>query len=156
MEIKIEIGGVEEQWLVDRVARQVLERFEQTNEHAFGKAVIEAVNEGVAKQASEISKEKLTPLVDDVLTNGFTSTDGYDRKSTKTVKQMIAEHFTSSRDGYGGGSWVQKRIEAVLTETMKAEFQPQIDAARKTLRERLDHILGEKVSLAVREAVGLK
>jgi len=154
MEIKIEIGGVEEQWLVDRVAQQVLQQYQQANGRAFDKAVAEAVNAGVAKQASEISKEKLLPLVDDVLVNGFTSSDGYGRSETKTVKQLIASYFAVGQ--YQSDSWVKRRLDEQFNTIMKAEFQPAIDAARKTLREKLDHILGEKVSLAVREAVGLR
>jgi hypothetical protein len=154
MKIMIEIGGVEEQWLVDRVTRQVLAQFAEVNERAFNDALKDSVSEGVAKQAAEISAEKLTPLVDDVLLNGFMSDDGYGRTKTQTVKSLIASFFTSS-DNYRD-SWAKKRTEELLNEAMKKEFQPQIDAAKKTLRERLDYILGEKVSLAVREAVGLK
>jgi len=154
MEIKIEIGGVEEQWLVDRVASEVLRRFAEANESSFDEAVRNAVSESVARKASEISEEKLLPLVDDVLVNGFTSSDGYGRSETKTVRQLIASYFAVGQ--YQSDSWVKRRLDEQFNAVMKAEFQPSIEAARKTLREKLDHVLGEKVSLAVREAVGLR
>jgi hypothetical protein len=117
--------------------------------------LVEAEVEGVA---TEVVRDKIQAAAAEVFATGWTKTDEYGRPKEKslTVRDMILEHLTS-RDRYSGaGTWMERMLNEHLAATIKEVVQPEIDAAKKAFKEMLDGSIRDKLSAALREAMGLK
>jgi hypothetical protein len=153
--MKIQIEDGDEATLIRVIGDHVLASFYERLNERLERALDEAVRAAVNEQAHLLAVEELRPRIRKVLEGEWLESDRYGDSKRYSLKDMIAGYFKPT--SYGGGrSWATELMEKTIAEIMKAEFQPQIEAVRKELRTRLDTILGEKLALAVREAVGLR
>jgi hypothetical protein len=116
------------------------------------------VESEVAGVATEVVRDKIQVAAAEVFATGWTKTDEYGRPSEikKTVRDMILEHLTA-RDTYSSrGTWMEKMLNEHLASTIRVSVQPEIDAAKKMFKEMLDGSIRDKLSTALREAMGLK
>jgi hypothetical protein len=150
--MKIEIE--DRDYLAEKVAEQVLQQLYDRSSDMLGDALDKAVRRLVDEHANEMVREALAPKIAAVIAGDFGEINTYGAHTPRTIKTLIVDYFKGNN--YHSREPIKEMVEKHVAEVMKAEFQPTIDAARKALRDKLDHILGEKVSLAVREAVGLR
>lgn len=146
--------------LLEKLAKRIADNYtlHQKVEKLIEQRIKDAVDAAVANTASAVAREQLEPMVKEILAGDQLRVPnrGYysNEPSPKTLRQIIGDFF-SSRDN-SSRSWVQELAQKAIEDALKKEFEPQIKAAGAQLREKLDTLLGSKVALAMREALGLR
>lgn len=137
-------------------------------------AVVEAwsnrINASLDAQAREmvrdaidrLLRDKITAIVDAeiarVVADGWQATNAYGEPTDnkKTIKERIADELT--RKGYNQGK-PYRRVEQIAAETiesaLRSDFQKEIDDLRSSFRAALDGQLKDKLTGALKTALGL-
>lgn len=146
--------------LLEKLAARIAQNYtvHEKIEKLIERRIAEAVDAAIVETAKAVSREQLEPMIKEILAGDQLKVPnrGYysNEPSPKTLRQIIGDFF-SSRDN-SSRSWVQELAEKAIAESLKKEFEPQIKAAGAELRRRIDELLGAKVAIAMREALGLR
>lgn len=109
-------------------------------------------------RAEDVARVDIKKQMRDLIEDGWQKTDSYGRPDGKkvTVKDLVLEYM-NAHDRYDSrGTWMQKTLQSLLTETLQKVVAPEIEAARKAFKDMLDTSIREKLTNALREAMGLK
>jgi hypothetical protein len=143
-------------WIVESVVKHAAKLALSGMRDEAKRAVKDAVDGAVAEAANEYVREKVTPLIDATIKEGWQATDSYGRPTKRvTVESIVIEQLTQS-DSYDRTTWIHAQVKKHLATMIDAAMKSEVDAARAELRKQLDAVLKAKISETIRDAVGLK
>ena len=158
-ELTITIVGSEEQFapIMDAVINKLVSKLLNDLEEQAEQAVHETIGKMVTEKGREITERMLTPMVQQVISDGFPQTDvwGAHKGPPIALRDFIRQQLTYKLPN-NRESWVSKTLETVLRDTIGKEMAKEIALAKKQFRKAVDDRLGEKLAQAAREAAGLR
>ncbi len=140
--------------LLDQAKEYALER----QGHVIDKAVRSAVNEAVEGLVVEVARERIAVEIDAVLAAGFQRVNEYGSPNgpPRTLREMVTDQLTKKDQYSSNNNWIQKLVEERLKEAINSVLKADIEVARANFRKMLDEQIQGKLTLALREAFGLK
>lgn len=143
-------------WVIEKVVDHAAHLALAGMKDKAKQAVQDSVDEAVRAAAGEIVREKVEPIIDAQLKEGWPVTDSYGRPNGRvTVESLVASELTKA-DNYDRESWINKQVKAQISKLVDAALKAELDAARAKLRAELDGVLKAKIAETIRDAVGLK
>jgi len=143
----------------EKLSAAVIERlsrnFASVIEEKFEEYLAQRIREECESAAESLVIEKLEPLVDAVLRDGFPRTDRYgDRQGTNvTLPEYIRGKLTTVQHSR---SWLDEKIKTELDKVWKEDLSKEVKAAKAAFRQSVDDRLGAELAKAAREAAGIR
>lgn len=117
-------------------------------------AVVKAVKRAIDDRVKSLTDDALRPIVDDLVTNGWPSTNSYgERNGTITMRKRVSDALfpNSSYDAPA-----QRILREVLERELKGELGELLKQAKLKLAEMLEGEILDKLRGYLRDGMALK
>lgn len=151
MEVTVQVSEVE---LIREIAGDVKREIQDRLDDAVRGAIKGALDE----QLLALTIEKLRPLIDEIVAEGWQKTNDYGDPVGPRVglKERISEQLQKT-DSWGSREpWVTKFVREAIEKELHGELGQELKKAKETIRSTVTGLVQQKLNETLAEALGLR
>lgn len=173
MKLEFDIDDINRNEIIDAIARQLLTKYRgldgesdtpsdlsRSLEHAVKQRIETIATELVRERFTEAIDERIRAAIDAVIADGWYDTDYHGGRvgERKDLRARINKELTAKRgDAYRSEpSILDKHIQEAIKTCLDKEFKSTIEAAKATLKAKLDEKVLASIAEGIKTAIGLR